>query len=641
MKVAFKIIALAIVTTIVFGCVGTIQDANNDLSKAADSTDNIKLTYSGIVSAVPIANDKVEVFFPQSELDADSTAYVIRYDGLQVPIYVYGTSLRPDYRGLLRFTVSGLRIDTTYTFSIQVRDVKTGVESNNTATKQVKTFANFTANFNGITEVRNLSGDEGTTGIQVVWVPAEIKGGIQKDEIDPIEYQITLIDGTVLNPGSMNDTAFSDPVRKVISAGADKRSVTINGLLPGRKYFVQVRAIHYGYSQFSADRNYLLEKNTRYLQISTYSDDMSSINFDESSFRLTLPPGSGGLYSLAASWTTPEGNFDHYRLYYTLQGATSLTNYLSAEDGDAVCNGTETLNNAISCIPVASNHNLNNLITGLDVNKTYDVVLAICASLRCEKSKRIYTSVFTQTTTPAVADFQGIKSIDPAKSITNLDQITLNFDLPNFLSGNISGYILRYYGNDPSNASPFSVNDPDVLNTTGLSVLPYNVQNDTSITVTGVDPLTTDQYCFMLVPFSYNFDGTKNYGDTSGIVPKCVLPSIKGPDKNQFPGIDLDASSCDVINSSVTLKWNAPAAGIFSNYEIFSVNDQPSFTFSSAVDYANNTYERLLLNSTTTNYRFIGLQPGKTYRFGVLTYYSSIDGPIRSEYNTNLFSCSL
>lgn len=640
MKALFKIIFF-IVLPILFGCVGTIEDANKSVSKAANSTDSIKLSYSGLIYVVPIAYDKAEIFFPQSELDADNTAYVIRYDGLQVPIYVYGTSLRPDYRGMLRYTVSGLRVDTVYTFSVQIRDVKTGVESNNTVAKQVKTFANLTANFNGISEVRNLSGDEGTTGIQVLWVPAEVKGGINKDEVDPIEYQVTLVDGTALNPGSMNDTAFSEPVRKVISAGADKRSVTISGLSPGKKYYVQVRAIHYGYTQNSADRNYMVEKNTKYLQISTYSDDMTSISFDDSTFVLGLPPGNGGLYSIAASWATPSGNFDHYRIYYTLNGAASLTNYLNADDGDAVCSGTETNNVNISCLQVASNHNLNNLLTGLQVNKNYDVVLTICGSLRCERAKRIYSSVLSKVTTPAVADFQGIKNIDPAKTISNLDHVVLNFDLPNFLSGNISGYVLRYYGSDPGNSSPMPVNDSDFTNLTGLGVLPYNVQNDTSITVTGIDPLSTDQYCFMLVPFSYNFDGSKNFGNTTGVVPKCILPSIKAPDKNQFIGIDTTASQCDAVSSSVTLKWNAPLSGIFSHYEIFYVNDQANFNFGSAVDYATNSYERFLVNSTVTDYRFTGLEPGKTYRFGVLTFYTSIDGPIRSEYNTNSFSCGL
>jgi hypothetical protein len=640
LKASINLILLLTIATFV-GCVGTIEDANKSLSKAASSTDNVKLEYPGIISAVPISNDKVEVFFPQSEIDADNAAYVIRYDGLQIPIYVYATSLRPDYRGLLRYTIKGLFIDTNYSFSVQVRDVRKGVESNNTVLKQAKTFANLTANYDGISEVRNLSGDAGTTGIEVLWVQAETKGGINKDEIDPIEYQVTVIDGSTLNPGSMNDTSFSEPTRKVISAGADKRSVIINGLVSGRKYYMQVRAIHYGYTQYSADRNYQLEKNTRYLEISTYSDDMSNILFDDASFRLSLPAGSGGLYSISASWSTPEGNFDHYRLYYALQGATSITNYLSAEDGDIVCSGPETTNAAISCLPAASDHNLNNLITGLQVNRTYDVVLAICTSMRCERAKRMYSSIQSKTTTPAVADFQGIKSIDPAKNLSNLDQVTLNFDLPNFLSGNISGYVLRYYGADPSNSSPMSVNDSDVINLTGLGVLPYNVQTDTSLTVTGIDPLSIDQYCFMLVPFSYNVDGTKNFGDTSNVSPRCVLPSIKAPDKTQFPGIEASSSLCDAVNASVTLKWSAPTSGIFSNYEIFYVNDQASFSFGAALDYATNSYSRIFLGPTVTDYRFTGLQSGTTYRFGVLTYYSSIDGPIRSEYNTNFFSCSL
>ncbi len=623
------------------GCVGTIKDANKETTKASDSSDANKVDYVGITSVKAVANDKVEIAFPQSALDADSIAYVVRYDGLQVPIYLYGTALRPDYKGQLRYTVKGLTINTLYSFSVQVRNVKTNVESNNTVLMQTKTFSNLTANFMGVSELRNLSGADGATGIQAFWIPAEVKGSIiNKDEIDPIEYRVTVIDGTVLNPGSMNDTSFVEPTRKIISAGSDKRSVVISGLQPGKKYFVQVRAIQFGYSLYSSDQNYLTETNTNYLQISTYSNDLSSINFDDSTFSLTLPPGSSGLYALNASWNAPTGNFDHYRIYYAVHGSTNISNYLNTQDGDSVCDGAESLDTSISCLQFPSSSNINNLITGLQVNTNYDVLLAICVSLDCELGKRVLSPVYSKTTTPRVADFQGIKSIDPAKSLTNLDQIYLNFDLPNFLSGNISGYIIRYYGNDPSNTLPLSVNDSDITNTTGLSVAPFDVQTDTTITISGVDPLSSDQYCFMLVPYSYNYDGSKTFGDTSSITPKCITPSLKAPDKLSFPGIDTGASSCDLLGLSATIKWSLPAVGIYSNFELFYQNNQPSFSFGNAVDWVNTSYTRILLNPTVTSYILTGLQPGTTYRFGTLTFYSSIDGPIRSEYNTNFFQCS-
>lgn len=628
-------------------CIGTIKDANNETTIAAESNDIANVNYPGITGAVAISSNKVEITFPQSELDADDIAYVVRYDGLQVPTYLYGTALRPDYRGQLRYTVQDLRIDSTYSMSVQVRNVKTGVESNNTVLKQVKTFSNLTANFNGITELRNISGSAGTTAVQAFWNPADTKGSIiNKDEIDPIEYVVTLVDGTLLNPGSMNDSAFSDPTRKVISASSDRRSVVIGGLLPGKKYFVQVRAIHYGFSLYSADVNYLNERNTKYLQISTYSEDLGDIHFDDSSFSLNLPPGSAGLYSLNASWAAPTGNFDHYRLYYGIHGSSDVANYLNTQNGDIVCNESEVADSSISCIPLSSSSNLNNLITGLSINTNYDVILAICISSQCEIGKRVVSSVFSKITTPNVADFQGIKTIDPAKSLANLDQVYLNFDLPNFLSGNISGYVLLYYGTDPANASPLSVNDSDIINNTNLNVLPYDYQRDTSIVISGIDPLSIDQYCFKLAPFSYNFDGSKTFGDISNVSAKCITPLLKAPDKNIFPGIDTDVSTCDLLGLSATIKWSIPASGIYSNFELFYFNypngqiPPPSFAFGNAIDWNNNSYERILTNSMVNNYKITGLHPGTTYRFGVLTFYSSIDGPIRSEYNSNILECS-
>ncbi len=621
-------------------CVGTIKDANKSTTKASSSTDVAQVEYAGISGAVAVANDKVEISFPQSSLDADTITYVIRYDGLQVPIYLYGSSIHPDFKGLLRYTINNLQIDTNYSFSVQVRNVLTSVESNNTVLKQVKTFSNATANFMGVSELRNLTGADGTSGIEVFWIPAQVKGSaINKDEIDPIEYQVTVLDGSILNPASMNDPSFISPDRRVLSIGSDKRSTIINGLQSGKKYYVQVRAIHYGYSLNSADVSYMLEKNTKYMAISTYTEDISNINFDDTTFLLDLPPGSGGLYSLKASWSPPTGNFDHYRLYYAKHGEADIKNYLNSQVVDPICMDSETNYPQVSCIQFPANSNLNNIITNLSINTNYDVVLAICVSLNC--NLRVIGNVASKTTTPGVADFSGIQTIDPAKNISNLDEVYLNFKLPNFLSGNINGYVLNYYGNSPTNPSPLSVNDLSIPNTTGLNVLTYSVFDDTTITVKGINPLSSDQYCFKLVPFSYNIDGSKRFGDVSSQTPKCITPSIKAPTVLQFTGIDTQTSSCDTLAQSATIKWNIPTIGVFSNFELFYVNDQSSFSFGDAINYSTNSYERILINSTTNSLNLTGLQPGRTYRFGVLTLYNSIDGPIRSEYNYNFFQCTL
>ena len=333
------------------GCVGTVKDADPITTKASSSTDSSVQDYPGINSATAISDSRVEISFPPVLGDSDNIAYVIRYGGQLLSTYVQAASLRPDYRGLLRYTVSGLQADSQYDFNVQARNISTGAESTNSSSKTARSFSNATARFSGITQARNLSGANGLNGIEVFWNEAEVRGGtVNKDEIDPIEYQITVIDGTSLNPGNMNDASFSEPVRKIFSVNPSKRSAIVNGLTQGRKYYVQVRAIHYGYSLNSSDSTYKLEQNTNYLEISTYSDDIANLDFDNSSFSTSFPEGAGGLYSLIGNWTSPVGNFDHYRIYYvdkTANPSLSLSDFLNTSDVNAFCFGAEIQNAAV------------------------------------------------------------------------------------------------------------------------------------------------------------------------------------------------------------------------------------------------------------------------------------------------------
>ena len=110
-------------------------------------------------------------------------------------------TLTPDYRGFVKYTVTGLDQNKKYTFNVQARDLTTQNESSNNIKIAATTFANPTANFVGVSETRNLSGSAGLNGIEVIWPQAEVKGTeISRNDIDPVEYKITVIDSTSLNP---------------------------------------------------------------------------------------------------------------------------------------------------------------------------------------------------------------------------------------------------------------------------------------------------------------------------------------------------------------------------------------------------------------------------------------------------------
>ncbi len=631
----FKIILLTAVFNM--SCVGTIKDANPILTKATSSKDTSIQDYPGISNVKAISDSRVEVFFPPIAGDSDEISYVIRYGGQLLSTYIQASSLRPDFRGMLKVTISSLQADSTYDFNIQARNVTTGAESTNASSKTARTFSNATARFTGITQVRNLSGANGLNGIEVFWNEAEVRGGIvTKDEIDPIEYKVTVIDATSLNPGNMNDVNFSEPFRKVFSAAPDKRSIVVNGLNQGTKYYVQVRAIHHGFSLNSSDAAYKLEENTNYLEISTYTEDLANLNFDIASFVTTFPVGASGLYSLIANWVSPNGNFDHYRLYYAVNGVANVTTFLGSAITNSFCFGSETDDANVKCEYVDFTKK-NYTLTGLLPNTKYDLVLAVCLTADCPRSKRTLSILRNHITTPSVATFTGISSIDTAKTLGDLNKLFLNIPLPDFTSGNISGLLVDYYGSDPTNPSPVPLNNSDEANTSELTVDIFDYMTDRTIAISGVDPTAAVPYCFMVYPFTYNNDGSKNLFKT-GLTPRCQVPAIIGPKATAFTGVTN--VTCDTAAREANVDWTRPTTGIFNKYEFYYSKNNPFFSFGTAIDPASTGYTKIIVDGTQTSTTLTDLEPGATYRFGVLTMYQSIDGIVRSEFNTSIGQCA-
>ena len=637
-----KILTIHLMLNILIsGCVGTIKSTAPINTKAQVSNDKTIGQYPGIIEAVAISNNRAEIIFPPNEGDSDQIAYVIRYDGQQIPTYVFGSGIKPDYRGFLKYTVTNLQADTTYSFSVQVRNVKNNIESSNNSLRNIKTYNNATAIFNGISIVRNLSGADGLNGIEAIWPEAEIRGGVvSKDEIDPIEYQVTIIDSNFLNPGDMNNIVYTEPNRKVFSIQGSKRSAIINGLKSGTKYFVQVRATHYGYSfpYNSSNKNYKKEANTNYLEITTYSENVGNLNFDNNSLKTSFPAGNAGLYSINLNWQVPEGNFDHYRIFYSIDGKTNLSNFLNTGNFDNSCTGIETDDVNIRC--QFANSNVNNfLLTGLETNTKFNLAVAVCLTRSCESGKRIISNLKLHTTTPEVANFRGITSISLAKDLTKLDRMYLNFESPDFNSGNIAGFNVEYYGADTNNPSPIIINDLEIINPTQLDVQPFDYRLDKIIEISGINPSSSTPYCFLIIPFTYNNDGSKTTHRV-GLIPQCKIPQIKGPTILDFPGVD--AFVCKLQSKEIEINWSTPNVGIYSHFEIFYTSENIPFNFGDAFSWDDplSPYNRILVDSSKTKFSLSNLQPGKSYKVGILSFYDSINGIIRSENNLNIVHCN-
>ncbi|MBY0414952.1 MAG: hypothetical protein K2Q18_12350 [Bdellovibrionales bacterium] len=638
----FRAVLVIFLSMIISSCVGTVQSVDPTPTKVSSSKDATLSTFEGIYSAIAISNGKIEICFNPMPGNVDKFTYIISFDGQQIPTYVSANSLKPDYRGLVKYTVSGLDSNKKYTFQVQVRDIQTQIQSSNNVKVSATTFANVTANFYGISEVRNLSGASGLNGIEVLWPEAEVKGtDVFKNDVDPIEYKITVIDSTFLNPGNMNDTSFGEPVRKVISAAGNQRNLIINGLKSGTKYYVQVRAIHHGYTANAANAYYKVEENTNYLEIITYTEDLASLNFNNNSFFLTWPNGSGGLYALNGNWTIPTGNFDHYRLYYAEKGTINVNSFLNTQDVDSLCFGTETQDTKVSCVDAMSSASTAS-ITGLKPNTAYDVVLAVCISVNCERTKRVISTTQSKTTTPNIANFQGITTIEVSNDISNLNTLQLNFLQPDFTTGNISGFLVDFYGNNPDSTTPTALNDSSVINSTSMTVDGFDYLNATSITLRGVDYSSTDQQCYMVYPFSYTSAGTKTISK-SGLTPVCITPVLRGPTAAEFEGFSSSPDLCDKTLSQVSLFWSRPNKGIFDQYEIFYIKSSTTtFSFNDAINWETNpNYHRILVDESLNSYTLTNMATGANavYQIGILSYYNSTSGPIRSEYNLKTIKC--
>ncbi|MDD0854247.1 fibronectin type III domain-containing protein [Halobacteriovorax sp. GB3] len=615
-------------------CVGTVEDLNPSTSKGVSVGGSI-LSFEGIQKAVPIANDKIDVFFFPANTDPRDVTYVINYDGATVPVTVTGASIRPDYRGFLKYTIDGLKIDTKYVFSVQAIDNKTGAKSANDAKFLASTFRNPTSHFYGVTTVENLPGADGRTALIVNWAGAPKYGSVASpDDRDVSQYEIVLLDADSLTPVAFDDPTFVIPLRKVELVDGDKVSHQVNGLQPGTKYYVRVRAINQGYITNSADAGYKKEENSNYALVSTLSEDLSAIDVDLKDLVISAGSGSAGLYSFNLEWDPAQGPIDHYRVYYKKrsEGGT-WASYRTTRDN--VCDGVETGDNAYSCkklIYTASS----TTITDLTPYTDYDIYVVICTTAACESSTSLeYTSAPPYKTDPGLANFGGIIAIDNPKNSWALDEVYLRFDPPDITSGVVDGLIVEAKG---SAGSPITnnvfLNHPTVANSSSLVAGTFDFVNDTEVSVRGVDTTGAATYCFSLLPYVWE-DGSVSI-NRSNERTVCANPQVLAPTLDEFGGA-ISASNPDPSTNSFSIFWQTPSGGIYDKFVVFVRTTNGTFSFSDAMGGDAN-YIRVEVDYGETSYTLPFPSAG-TYQLGVLTYYSNDN--IYSQINTNIFSVTV
>jgi hypothetical protein len=618
------------ITIFLSSCVGVIQEFNPPVTKGS-SVEPPPLDFLGVQSTVAIAHDKIEVFFFPAEGDVRELTYIVSYDGAPAPLTYPGESLREDYRGMLKVTITGLEINTLYNINVQVMN-DSGRRSDVQRSQNVRTFANRTANFNGIATLRNTAGTDGLTSLYLSWPEAERRGTLfVPNEIDVVEYVITAVDSEFLTPGDLNNKNFSRPYRYEFVISGMLSSRVITGLQPGREYHVQVRAIHKGFKDFAQLTGYRAEQNTNYLTISTLSPDSNDIEYNPSIIKANRFNGSLGLTSINVEWDNVVGAFDHFRVYY------NTTKDLTFTTAGAIVPSCSALS-PIPCKKIRFDRN-STIVTDLVPLQQYEVNVVICVDIDCNSSFLFERK--TTVTDPGIATYGGITSFQNPRNPSRLDEIYLITNPPDVTSGNIDGLLVEIKARQGS--GPFIdtiLNHPEEPNTSILTLGEFYYENVTEIAIKGVNTSTSTPYCFSIFPFVYVDNQVVE--KRANEVTRCHTPQLETPSADEFKGIadliiDSDTNTVDIF-------WDSPTRGLATHVRVFVRTDGGTFNFSEAI--SNHSAYVMYSASVDANQLTIPFIPSGTYTFGALTYIdalemSSIPGKAYSEFNLSTVTESL
>ncbi|MFZ4713670.1 MAG: hypothetical protein ACOYL6_08165 [Bacteriovoracaceae bacterium] len=632
-----KNLLLILLAYICVSCVGTVQETATPKTVLKEQVGE-KINFGGVVSVKGIADDKAEVFFYPAQGGSGKYDYIFYFGDVAVPYTVPSEILKADYRGQLKYTVTGLNIAQAYVVKVEARDQISKAKDTNDAILPMTTFTNDVADFMGITSVSNPQGIDGLDSIKVRWAHAfvDFANVTGTAGADPKSYEIVAVNADLLTPADMDNTAKTEAQGryvKVVDYNASITEVIMRGLPSNKKFYVRVRAIHKDSIDNFVTLRLRSELNTNYLEISTLSS--GSPQFDTNSVVVSRNSGVSVTSSLIVNWGSALGVFDHFRIYY---GDLS-TSVNSSVITDGCVAGTPVL--GVYCKKVESNLN-SAIIANLNGLTTYQVMVVVCQNSACSAGQRVVADIKTGSTTPTLGGFTGIGSISLASNVNELGKLILNYSPPDFSLGYFDGFIIAF-NRDKSLLVYDEITE--VPYTGNLVVQPYNYALDSKIIIENISYSDGMQSCFNIYPFVYDGALLKvSYNQNKWL---CEIPVIKAPTKSQFPGINQGFTS----NASFTVRWPIITKGIYTEFEIYWRKTAGGFDFdeakteTSAGNFTN--YGKAISPGHTTQFTLGNIANGN-YRVGVLSRYvnpqtindGNPDNDIyRSEYNTGIFTC--
>jgi hypothetical protein len=626
--------------------VGTIQEAAKDKT-LTQKVGKPQLKFTGVQSLTSISHNKIEVYFYPASGGSGKYTYKIYYGGEPIPQVTSSDILNTDYRGLLRFTLTGLDSARDYIIRVDVEDQISGKETITTTALTTRTYSNKVSDFYGISEVSNLSGVDGIDSLKVRWIHAECFDPLRCDQgSDPERYEVIILDRTNkgLTPADFNnaDLSASDGrIVKTVNFDSSINSTIVRGLKGKTDYFVVVRSIHRDSTEDLSNPQLRSELNNSYLEMKTLDDDLASIVFDTSALVLSKLPGENGKNSLKAEWTSAVGVFDHYRLFYVSDMA-SLT---SANIPDS-CQGTfmpgDDARTTVLCKKV--NFSGSSVVTTDLLKETnYQYILVLCQNVECSSGNRIIADRKELSTKLERPEFGGINEIKEASDIRDLNYFTIEFSAVDTDENYIDGYVIEYKDTaNPAQSALYEVlsNDDPGLNPGDLFFMPFDENQASSFKIGGIEYYSGKTYCFRMFPYVYNSDGNRVVYENDNWICKGS-PEYQEPKENDFKGLRSTLTQGD----QVTLRWELPFDGLFEEFEVYWVDSSSGIDLFGSVPTdldsgSSSSYGRFIIGPGVTELTLSGFQDGDSFKFGILTNFNSSRGKLRSEENTNIITCN-
>jgi len=666
MKKRFMQLMLNIFLTLslMISCVGTVEEKNPTRSKGALSGLGV-IPYDGIISAVGVANDKIEIYFSVSEGNPSDIIYLITSNASESVLAYKGNILQQGYGSEYRVLIDGLEMDKIYTFTVQAKNTSTLAESVSRESQTAKTLSGYVSDTRGITSVQNLPGEEGKNSITVTWnkvinkTPKSIP--IPKIPTDVKKYQVVLINPAItgLAPTivNFNDENKTETDGRIVVDIYDSLNVgrpnersyaQVNGLIPNTLYYVRVRAIQMGVNWEGSD---LHEQNNKVLEITTLSDNLADITFNPGSFQVNTSEGVAGKNSFDLKWDPAIGAFSHYRVYYK--------EYVSAADWPGLRAAIPPICDPLipasgfTCKEVRYS-DFTTVITGLTSFKEQEVHLLICTDYVCGTGSFVeYNSGSgTYWTNPNEIFFSGVTEVRNPQDYRALDEVTLLYDPIDFSQGIMDGIKVRMTLPDGTSCI---LNDPTPPNNYGqvpgpgcddqrfdaVYVNSFDIKLLTDgIKVRGLDLSTSPSYAFTLIPYILRDSIFEEYSyQVPGALTQVGLVT---------PRFSVDYTSVKTIGkdaSTLALKplWDAPSAGLFDSYRVFmreyiagvSTVLADICPITNSNDYGESYgFVNIELPPNVTTVSFGSLVGGKKYEIFVIPYLSSTDSYAECSGNT-------